>query len=244
MRLHTTMFLLTSIDGKISTGTDFTKDFDKDIPNMKYASKGLEHYYEAEKTTSIWSINSGAVMKKMYDQNITCRSRIFDDDVENIANKSLDVNFIIFDNSHLNEDHILWLCKKAWPAKCVIFYSKQHIALDIYNKSHNMLKRPHGWEEYENLEVYCYSSLEDAFNFLNEHYHCTEVTIQTGCTLNAEFLKRGLVDSLDLVVAPFVVGSNAINMVGELKIPTEFKLDSVENLGDSYVRIKYDKIAE
>lgn len=42
----TTLFMLTSIDGKISTGSSDERDFDKDLPNIKGAGEGLGQYYE------------------------------------------------------------------------------------------------------------------------------------------------------------------------------------------------------
>lgn len=236
MRPHTTLFLLTSIDGKISTGVDFSKDFDKDIPNMKYASIGLQHYYDVEATTTLWSINSGKVMKKMFDQKIVCEFNIYDN--TNPNTESCGVNFVIFDNSHLNKSIILWLCKRAWPAKCVILSSTEHIAskLNEYNTESK------GWEHFENLKFYKYSSLNDAFEYLSNNFDCKDVTIQTGCTLNAEFIKKGLIDSIDIVIAPFIVGNNATNMVGTLSIPTEFTITSMDNLGDSYVRLIYNRV--
>lgn len=236
MRPHTTLFLLTSIDGKISTGVDFSKDFDKDIPNMKYASVGLQHYYDVEATTTLWSINSGKVMRKMFDQKVVCESNIYDNTNPNTV--SCEVNFVIFDNSHLNRSTILWLCKRAWPAKCVILSSTEHIASKL-NK-HNTKSK--GWEQFENLEFYEYSSLNDAFEYLSNNFDCKDVTIQTGCTLNAEFIKKELIDSIDIVIAPFIVGNNATNMVGTLSIPTEFTITSMDNLGDSYVRLRYNRV--
>ena len=44
----TTLFMLTSADGKISTGASDCLDFDKDIPNIAGAAEGLNQYYDIE----------------------------------------------------------------------------------------------------------------------------------------------------------------------------------------------------
>ena len=42
----TTLFLLTSVDGKISTGATDEMDVDRDFPAIKGVSEGLHQYYE------------------------------------------------------------------------------------------------------------------------------------------------------------------------------------------------------
>ena len=60
----TTLFMLMSVDGKISTGATDDLDEDKDFPNIKGVNEGLHQYYEIEKTTDLWSLNSGRVQAK------------------------------------------------------------------------------------------------------------------------------------------------------------------------------------
>lgn len=49
----TTLFMLMSVDGKISTGSVDALDFDKDFPKIKGIKDGLKQYYDIEKTTDI-----------------------------------------------------------------------------------------------------------------------------------------------------------------------------------------------
>lgn len=60
----TTLFMLMSVDGKISTGATDDLDVDNDFPNIKGVNEGLHQYYEIEKTTDLWSLNSGRVQAK------------------------------------------------------------------------------------------------------------------------------------------------------------------------------------
>lgn len=56
----TTLFMLMSVDGKISTGTVDELDVDRDFPRINGVKEGLYQYYEIEKTTDLWSLNSDA----------------------------------------------------------------------------------------------------------------------------------------------------------------------------------------
>ena len=60
----TTLFMLMSVDGKISTGATDDLDVDKDFPKIKGVNEGLHQYYEIEQTTDLWSFNSGRVQEK------------------------------------------------------------------------------------------------------------------------------------------------------------------------------------
>jgi hypothetical protein len=42
---YSTLFMLMSLDGKISTGSVDERDFDKDLPNVKGVTDGLHQYY-------------------------------------------------------------------------------------------------------------------------------------------------------------------------------------------------------
>ena len=49
----TTLFMLISVDGKISTGATDDLDVDKDFPQIAGVSEGLHQYYEIEQTTDL-----------------------------------------------------------------------------------------------------------------------------------------------------------------------------------------------
>ncbi|WP_373257142.1 hypothetical protein [Bacteroides thetaiotaomicron] len=56
----TTLFMLMSVDGKISTGAVDELDVDRDFPRINGMKEGVYQYYEIEKTTDLWSLNSDA----------------------------------------------------------------------------------------------------------------------------------------------------------------------------------------
>ena len=47
----TTLFMLMSVDGKISTGATDNLDLDRDLPKIAGVQEGLHQYYEIEQTT-------------------------------------------------------------------------------------------------------------------------------------------------------------------------------------------------
>ena len=61
----TTLFMLMSVDGKISTGATYEMDYGKAFPNIAGLKEGLHQYYEIEQTTDLWSFNTGRVQEKM-----------------------------------------------------------------------------------------------------------------------------------------------------------------------------------
>ena len=61
----TTLFMLESLDGKISTGAGDNLDIDKDFPMIQGVKEGLHQYYELEGKTDWFSLNTGRVMAKI-----------------------------------------------------------------------------------------------------------------------------------------------------------------------------------
>src|SRR5699024_3216249 len=61
----TTLFMLESLDGKISSGNTDELDADKDWCEIDGVKEGLHQYYEIESTTDYFSLNTGRVMSKI-----------------------------------------------------------------------------------------------------------------------------------------------------------------------------------
>lgn len=61
----TTLFMLMSVDGEISTGASDLLDEDRDFPIIEGLKEGLHQYYEIEQTTDLWSLNTGRVQAKL-----------------------------------------------------------------------------------------------------------------------------------------------------------------------------------
>lgn len=217
----TTLFMLMSVDGKISTGATDDLDVDRDFPKIAGVQEGLHQYYEIEQTTDLWSLNSGRVQEKMGVNS------------KKMPAKS-PVSFVVIDNSHLTEHGVHYFCA----------LSKEFV-LVTSNRSH-----PAFQVQENNLHIICQSelSLKDALVKLKSEFGCQRITIQTGGTLNELFLREKLFDYIDIVVAPVLIGGkdtsslidgDSLRTEDELSKLGVLKLQECTVLEDSYLRLRY-----
>ena len=220
--------MLTSVDGKISSGSTDKLDVDKDFSRIRGIKEGLKQYYEIEQTTDLHSLNSGMVLAKV-GANKPQKNRV-----------KLPVSFLIIDNKpHLNKtglDNFLKKSKKLYIIKT--------------NKNHPAFLRKNA----DNLEIIYYKKKIDFVNLfrkLKQAYGIERVTIQTGGTLNSIFLRNKLIDKISIVVAPTLIGGKdtpslidgkSLSSIPELSNIKALKLTEVKKLNDSYLHLKYDVI--
>ena len=224
MRPITTLFMLQSLDGKISTGSSDNRDFDSDLVNIDGVKEGLHQYYEIEKTTDEWSFCTGRTQAKIGVNYM-------------VASDRRPVSFCILDTVHLTETGVRYLCQ-----------SSQFLVLVTTNPSHPAfgIDEPNLYilfqEEYDISEV-----LEK----LKVSFGCTRLTIQSGGTLNSVFIRNGLIDYIDIVIAPLLVGGvNTMSLIGGSSLETSkdlknlgiLKLKECKVLKNSYVRLRYDVV--
>ena len=220
----TTLFMLMSVDGKISTGATDDLDVDKDFPKIKGVNEGLHQYYEIEQTTDLWSFNSGRVQKKMGVNK------------KKIPRKT-PVSFVVIDNKHLNENGIRYFCALS-KEFVLITTNTRHPAFNV---------------EDENLHIIYQNelSLKDALIKLKSEYGCERITIQTGGTLNNLFLREKLFDYVDIIIAPVLIGGKDTSTLIDGKSLTEecelsklgvVKLQECVVLENSYLRLRYEVI--
>ena len=221
----TTLFLLSSVDGKISTGSTDIMDVDKDFPKISGVKEGLYQYYEIEQTTDLWSLNSGRVQAKI---GVNERP---------LPNKT-PVSFVIIDNKHLKESGVRYFCALS-----------KRFVLVTTNKNHPAF----GVKE-DNLHIILQNelSLAKALNVLKNSYGCDRLTVQSGGTLNGLFLREKLLDYVDIVVAPVLIGGKEVSTVidgvsltreSELDKLSALELQSCDILKNSYLRLRYKVIS-
>ena len=135
MRPITTLFMLESLDGKISSGSSDLLDADKDWCKVNGVKEGLQQYYDIEQTTDLYSLNTGRVMAK-----------IGVNDKVNSPNK-IPCSFVIIDNKpHLNLNGINYLSN--WVNKLyLVTTNKEHPVYDVSDK-------------YDNIEIMYYDELD------------------------------------------------------------------------------------
>lgn len=221
----TTLFMLMSLDGKISPGASDSLDVDKDFPNIAGLKEGLPQYYEIEQTTDLWSFNTGRVQEKMGAN-------------EKPFPKKTPVSFVLLDNSHLTEHGVKYFCARS-KEFVLITTNKNHPAFNVNE---------------DNLHIIYQDtlSLEKALIELKGTYGCERITIQSGGTLNGMFLREKLFDYVDIVVAPVLIGGKETstlidgssianeNELGKLGV---LSLTSCETLENSYIRLRYKVVS-
>ena len=221
-RAITTLFMLMSVDGKISTGSTDNLDVDKDFPKIVGVKEGLHQYYEIEQTTDLWSLNSGRVQAKIGVNT------------EKMPSKT-PVSFVVIDNKHLKEHGIRYFCA----------LSKQFVLVTT-NKNHPAFEI-----DEDNLHIIYQNELsgEDILKELKSKYKCDRITIQTGGTLNAMFLREKLIDYIDIVVAHILIGGRETSTLidgkslvseSELSKLGALKLQECVILEKSYLRLRYE----
>ena len=221
----TTLFMLMSVDGKISPGASDSLDVDKDFPSIEGLREGLDQYYDIEQTTDLWSFNTGRVQEKM-----GANEKPFPDKTP--------VSFAILDNTHLNEHGVRYFCARSREF-VLITTNRDHPAFGIREPNLHIIFQ----EE---------TDLEDALHELKERYGCERLTVQSGGTVNGLFLRNKLFDHVDLVVAPVLIGGrDTSTLIDGTSIVTEselnalgvLRLEDCSVLKGSYLRLRYKVIS-
>ena len=217
--------MLESLDGKISSGNTDELDADKDWCEIDGVKEGLHQYYEIEATTDYFSLNTGRVMAKIgVNDRKECHNKV-------------EVKFVIIDNKpHLNENGIDYICN--WVESLILVTTnKNHIAYSLIDK-------------YDNLDILYYEELDltRLLEDLYSKYNAVKVTIQSGGNLNGLFLRNNLIDYVNIVIAPLLVGGKdvstlidgeAISHSEELNKLKALELLECKQLDNSYIQLKY-----
>ena len=149
----------------------------------------------------------------------------------------IEVKFVIIDNKpHLNENGIDYICN--WVESLILVTTnKDHIAYSLTDK-------------YDNLDILYYEELDltKLLEDLSSKYNAERVTIQSGGSLNGLFLRNNLIDYVNIVIAPLLVGGKdvptlidgeAISNSEELNKLKALELIECNQLDNSYIQLKY-----
>jgi len=217
----TTLYMLMSVDGKISTGATDNMDVDKDLPKIDGVREGIHQYYEIEQTTDLWSFNTGRVQAKMGVN-------------EKPMPGKTPVSFVILDNNHLTEHGVQYFCELS-KEFVLVTTNRDHPAFGI---------------KADNLHIILQQKLllADMLKTLKSDFGCERITIQSGGTLNSIFLREKLFDYIDVVMAPVLIGGrNTATLIDGESLRDESELDKLgalqlvecKVLEDSYIRLRY-----
>jgi len=232
-RPKTTLFLLMSVDGKISSGESSTLDSDWDWKRLHGVKEGLPQYYQIEQTTDLHSLITGKVLSKLGANERKIPS-------ERPESSSF-LNLIVVD-------------RKPWLTAHGV-KSIAHGVKNLYFVTNNPAHPAHNLQkEIDHLTVISYQkeiAFSDLLQKMKKKCGVERITIQSGGTLNAELVREGLVDHLLIVVAPLLVGGKATPTLmdgASLQHETDLlnlkalKLTKCAVLENSYVRLEYDVI--
>ena len=210
-----------SVDGKISTGAVDELDVDRDFPGIDGVKEGLHQYYEIEQTTDLWSFNTGRVQKKMGVN-------------EKPMPEKTPVSFVLLDNHHLTEHGVRYFCAKSRDF-VLITTNPDHPAYAVQADNLHIIHQ----------EELC---LPEALHILKRDYGCERLTVQSGGTVNGLFLREKLLDYIDIVVAPVLVGGKDTSTLidgtslmsrEELDQLGVLELEKCTVLEDSWLRLQY-----
>lgn len=228
---YTSLFMIQSFDGKISTGDVDELDVDKDLSRIAGVKEGLHQYYDLEKQTDYFSLNSGRVMAK-----IGVNTRIPP------ASKT-DVKFIIIDNKpHLTTQGVEYIAQ--WVTTLyLVTTNKNHPAYEVKKRFSNI----------EIVEFDTEIDLALLLEVMHDKYGAKRVTLQSGGTLNAEWLRRGLIDRISVVIAPCLIGGkDTQSLIGGESLHNQadllnikaLKLIRCDVLEDSYLHVQYEVVQQ
>ena len=217
--------MLSSVDGKISTGATNELDVDKDFPKLDGVKEGLFQYYDIEQTTDLWSLNSGKVQAKM---GVNTKEP---------PREKCPVSFVLIDNKHLTVGGVRYFCALSQEF-VLITTNREHPAFSV-NES--------------NLHIIYQDKLDAAaaLERLYSDFGCERLTIQSGGELNGLFLREKLFDYIDIVIAPVLIGGkDTPTLIDGASLMSEeeltklgiLKLESCRILENSYIRLRYEVI--
>ncbi|MBR3150628.1 MAG: dihydrofolate reductase family protein [Erysipelotrichaceae bacterium] len=221
----TTLFMLMSVDGKISTGSTDELDVDRDFPEIPGVREGLHQYYEIEQTTDLWSFNTGRVQAKLGVN-------------EKAMPAKTPVSFVLLDNHHLTEHGVRYFCALSKQA-VVITSNPEHPAFRVKADNLHIIYQ----EQF---------SLGGVLERLKKECGCERLTVQSGGTVNGLFLREKLLDYVDIVVAPVLIGGKdtptlidgrSLAAENELSRLGVLRLIECTALEDSYLRLRYEVVS-
>lgn len=228
-RPYTTLFLLQSLDGKITTGDNDSMDTE-DFHHIFGIKEGMSQYYNLEKSLDRVYLNSGRVLEK-----VGFNSRVWEKD------KNDGLSFVVIDNKpHLNLKGSEYVAKRS-EKFYLITNNKNHPALSLTSKYSNIIPLLYEGE----------INFVDALEKLKEKYGVQRMTIQTGGTMNAKFLRMGLIDAVSIVIAPCLIGGeNTQALIGGESLHSRTDLFNIKALRfkrsnvweNSFLHLEYEVI--
>lgn len=227
----TTLFLIESLDGKISTGDVDQLDVDKDFKRIHGVKEGLYQYYDIEKQTDLFSFNTGRVMAKI---GVNVKEK----DPEKMG-----CSFVIIDNKpHLTNKGTEYVAK--WVKRLFLVTTNPDHPAFILQK------------QYSNIEIIFFENkinLSQLLYQLKNNYGVERLTIQSGGMINTSWVRESLIDYVSIVIAPCLIGGGgtqslmggeSLHAEADLKKIKALQLIEFKTLENSYIHLIYKVVQE
>lgn len=229
----TTLFMLISIDGKISTGEGSSFDVDKDYPTISGLKEGLPSYYAIQGETDWWCINTGKTMAKIGVNsgavkmaNVPGLHRVIygvrslnTTGIKCLASQSDYIHFIVRNKGDMTK-----------VQKVMKYYPNDHWTVRMFDGHPNH-------DYYNPFDVLAYL----------KSIGCDALTVQNGGTVNGTWAEKHAFDKLHLVMAPCLIGGSTTPTLVDgnprtsgLSHINTFKLVRVQALPNSYIELEYE----
>ena len=218
-RPQTTLFLIMSVDGRITS-----HDSDDLDPNKKWKRdpkvRAITQQFYNFASGGIHTITSGSSLAKAGINRRTGQPA------------HLDINLIVIDHpAHLTHQGVTYLSSSL---NRLYFASL---------KSHPALKRPLP----ANVRPVTFShrlSLSQLMHRLKTKHQVEAVSIQSNAKLNARWLSSGLVDHLSVIISPLLVGRHGTpNLIDQDLLNVKpLRLTEIKPFGAGFVNLRYDVI--
>lgn len=228
MRPVTTLYMLQSLDGKISTGAGDALDFDKDLAEIPMLKKGLKSYYSEEKVTDYWNILTAKTAVKLGANDGKYISSFHN------------CGHILVDSSCIKSEGIKHIANNC----CELYY--------ITTRPLDELKGLHLPGNVTVVRVHDTRAVEGWLGFLRDAYGIKHVTVECGGEFNASMLRAGLIDKVIVYIAPIIVGGretpsladgDSFTTVAELKSLCKMTLMDAKPYAN-FVRLSYKVLHE
>ncbi len=234
-RAETTLFLLVSADGKITSGSSDTLDPGWDWKRVHGVKEGIGQYYQIEQTTDLHFLITGKILAKIRPDET--------DEPAAPPENPPDVSSIVVDNKPWLEDRDLKRLGQRHKALYLVTSNAAHPAFEMQGVLDNLtvIHYPDGID------------FADLFRKMKQDYGAQRITVQSGGILNAILVRAGLIDHVLLIMAPLLVGGESTpTLIDGRSFQTEadllglkaLTLTKCEQLKDSFVRLEYDVIQE
>lgn len=220
-----TLFTLMSVDGKVNTGESDCFCLPKDLALIEGTKSGIQCYSDLNPIRGTWCLTTGKAL-------IPCGV--------NTADRAAKFNtrLVVIDRDSLTRQGVEFLCSR-YEQVVLVTGNARHPAFSIKQRNLNLEYSIHGFDPY----IFPTK--------LKQEYKCEELILHAGPDTTALFLRERLIDQVELLVAPILIGGvNTPSLIGgdsvvarrQLAMLGQLELIRCDTLPHSYLHLWYKVI--